>query len=203
MKLIASLTSPFARKVRIVLQEKRIDCPLTVDIPWNADSQVAQFNPLGKVPVLVLDDGSTLFDSRVIVDYLDHVSPVSKLIPNDHRQAVAVKRWEALADGVGDAAAACFLERKRPAAQQSQEWIDRQLAKIDLGLKAMATELGERHWCNGEGYTLADIAVGCCLGYLDLRFASINWRGDYPNLAKLADKLAQRPAFADTVPPQA
>jgi glutathione S-transferase len=200
MKLIASLTSPYARKVRIVLQEKRIECPLVVDIPWNADTQVPLVNPLGKVPVLVLDDGGTLFDSRVIVDYLDHVSPVGRLIPSDHRQAVAVKRWEALADGVVDAAVVVFLERKRPADLQSADWITRHLGKVDAGLKAMAEELGDKAWCNGESYTLADIAVGCCLMWLAFRFAEIDWRGAHPNLAKLANKLAQRPAFADTVP---
>ncbi|QDQ27812.1 glutathione S-transferase [Chitinimonas arctica] len=199
MKLIASLTSPYARKVRIVLQEKRIECPLTVDIPWNVDTQVPTVNPLGKVPVLILDDGSTLFDSRVIVEYLDHISPVAKLIPNDHRQAVQVKRWEALADGISDAAATIFVERKRPSAQQSPEWIDRQMAKIERGLQTLSDDLGERAWCV-ESYTLADIAVGSCLGYLDLRFAEIDWRVQYPNLAKLADKLAQRPAFAETMP---
>lgn len=202
MKLIASLTSPYARKVRIVLQEKRIECPLTVDVPWNDDTHVPDFNPLGKVPVLVLDDGSTLFDSRVIVDYLDHVSPVAKLIPSDHRQAVQVKRWEALADGVCDAAATIFIERNRRGNTQPDAWVERQFTKLHAGLKALSTDLGEKLWCNGEGYTLADIAVGVCLGYLDLRFADIGWRADYPNLAKLADKLAQRPAFADTVPPQ-
>jgi glutathione S-transferase len=200
MKLIASLTSPFARKVRIVLFEKRIECPLVVDIPWNADTQVPAYNPLGKVPVLVLDDGSTLFDSRVIVEYLDHVSPVSQLIPRDHRQAVQVKRWEALADGIADAAANIFIERRRAAELQSADWIARQRGKIDAGLAAMSAELGDRAWCNGEGYTLADIAVGCALGYLELRFAEIDWRTQYPNLARLADKLAQRPAFAETVP---
>lgn len=201
MRLIASLTSPFARKVRIVLFEKRIECPMTVDIPWNAETQVSQFNPLGKVPVLVFDDGNSLFDSSVIVDYLDAISPVTQLMPKDRRQAVQVRRWEALADGISDAAATIFLERKRPAKQQSPDWIERQQKKIDLGLQALSNDLGDKAWCNGEGYTLADIAVVCCLGYLSLRFPEILWRDLYPNLAKLADKLAQRPAFIETVPP--
>ena len=201
MKLIASLTSPYARKVRIVLQEKRIDCPLTVELPWEPDTTVPQFNPLGKVPVLVLDDGSTLYDSRVIVDYLDHISPVSQLIPKDHRQAVGVKRWEALADGICDAAASIVRERVRPEIQQSRDLIERQLGKIHRGLAALSADLGDRLWCTGEGYSLADIAVGVCLGYIDFRFAEIAWRESYPNLAKLAKKLAQRPAFVDTLPP--
>ncbi|WP_269533056.1 glutathione S-transferase [Chitinimonas sp. BJYL2] len=200
MKLIASLTSPYARKVRVVLHEKRIECPLTVDTPWNADSQVPHYNPLGKVPVLVLDDGSTLFDSRVIVEYLDHVSPVARLIPAEYRQTIQVKRWEALADGVADAAIAIFLERKRPQDQQSPEWIARQQGKVDAGLAALAADLGERAWCNGETYTLADIAVGCCLGWLAFRFPELDWRARHPNLARLMDKLEQRPAFAETLP---
>jgi glutathione S-transferase len=201
MKLIASLTSPYARKVRIVLAEKKIECDLVEDSPWAPETTVPDYNPLGKVPVLVLDDGTTLFDSRVIVQYLDTVSPVSRLIPETGRQRIAVKRWEALADGICDAAAAIVLERKRPARQQSKEWIDRQRRKIDLGLKEFSSDLGERAWCNGEGYSLADIATGCALGYLDFRHPDVDWREPYPNLVKLTDKLAKRASFAETVPP--
>jgi glutathione S-transferase len=201
MKLIASLTSPYARKVRIVLAEKKIECDLVEDSPWAPETTVPRYNPLGKVPVLVLDDGTTLFDSRVIVQYLDTVSPVSRLIPETGRQRIAVKRWEALADGICDAAAAIVLERKRPARQQSNEWIDRHQRKIDLGLKELSSDLGERAWCNGEGYSLADIAAGCALGYLDFRHPDIDWREPYPNLVKLTDKLAKRASFAETAPP--
>src|SRR5438105_2870874 len=114
MKLLASLTSPFARKVRIVLAEKKIDYDLEQDNPWNAETAVPQYNPLGKIPVLELDDGTALYDSSVIVDYLDTVTPVGRLIPETTRQRVLVKRWEALADGICEAAATIFLERKRP-----------------------------------------------------------------------------------------
>ena len=200
MKLIASLTSPFARKTRIVLAEKRIDYDLTVDVPWNADTQVPEYNPLGKIPVLVMDDGSTLYDSRVIVEYVDTLSPVSRLIPDGNREKIQVKRWEALADGVCDAAATIFLEKKRAESNQSPDWIVRQESKIMRGLEAMSVELAEKNWCHGEFYSLADIAVGCALGYLDLRFSQIAWRTTHPNLQKLADKLAQRQAFKDTVP---
>ncbi len=200
MKLIASLTSPYVRKVRIVFAEKRIEYEMVLDVPWNADSHVPEFNPLGKVPVLVMDDGGTLFDSRVIAEYLDTLTPVTRLIPEDSRQRVQVKRWEALADGVCDAAAAVFLERKRPEAQQSAEWIVRQEQKIFRGLEAMSEELGERNWTVGEFYSLGDVAVGCALGYLELRFPTIEWRRAHPNLAKLADKLGSRQSFKDTVP---
>jgi glutathione S-transferase len=201
MKLIASYTSPYARKVRIALAEKKIEYDFVEESPWAEQTTVPTYNPLGKVPVLVLDDGTTLFDSRVIVEYLDTVSPVSRLIPEPNRQRIVVKRWEALADGVCDAAVAVVLESKRSARQQNKDWLDRQLRKIDLGLKELGNELGEKVWCNGEAYSLADIATGCALAYLDLRHAAIDWRAAYPNLVKLAEKLAKRPSFAETVPP--
>jgi len=200
MKLIASLTSPFARKVRIVAAEKHIDYELVVDVPWAADTHVPEYNPLGKVPVWVLEDGKTLFDSRVIVEYLDSVSPVGHLLPKEPRPRIAVKRWEALADGVADAAALVFVERKRAPAQQSREWIDRQLDKVEAGLKAMSDELGQQDWCAGESFSLADIALGCTLGYLEFRFPEIDWRRVYPNLSEIHDRLMQRPAFKETLP---
>jgi len=201
MKLIASYTSPYARKVRIALAEKKIEYDFVEESPWAEQTTVPTYNPLGKVPVLLLDDGTTLFDSRVIVEYLDTVSPVSRLIPEPNRQRIVVKRWEALADGICDAAVAVVLESRRSARQQNKDWLDRQLRKIDLGLKELGNELGEKVWCNGEAYSLADIATGCALAYLDLRHAGIDWRAAYPNLVKLAEKLAKRPSFAETVPP--
>jgi len=201
MKLIASLTSPYARKVRIALAEKKIECDFVEQSPWDDDSDVPTFNPLGKVPVLVLDDGSSLFDSRVIAEYIDSVSPVSRLIPEPSRQRIVVKRWEALADGICDAASAMVIEARRPARQQNREWLERQRRKIESGLKELANELGERAWCNGEAYSLADIATGCALGYLDLRRPEVSWRSAYPNLVRLAEKLAKRASFAETVPP--
>ena len=200
MKLVTSLTSPFARKVRIVLAEKNIACEIVVDIPWSADTTVPQFNPLGKVPVLLRDDGSTLFDSRVIVEYLEQLKPWPMIIPVDEAQLIAVKRWEALADGISDAAATIFLERKRSSAQQSQEWIDRQLDKIERGLQAMNDDLGLHAYCVNGTYSLADIAVGSALGYLNFRFSDLQWRERFPALARLAEVLAQRASFAATVP---
>lgn len=200
MKLITSLTSPFGRKARIAVSEKRLECPLEIDIPWNADSQVPNYNPLGKIPVLVMDDGSTLFDSRVIVEYLDNLSPVGRLLPVANRDLIRVKRWEALADGISDAAATIFLERKRPTERQSPEWIARQQLKIDRGLALLSEELEDNNWLLNDVYTLADIAVGCTLGYLAFRFPEIDWKTQYPNLAKLYEKLLLRPAFADSIP---
>lgn len=200
MKLIASLTSPYARKVRIVATEKRIDFDLVVDIPWDPATHVPEYNPLGKVPVWVLDDGKTLFDSRVIVEYLDGISPVGHLIPTDARGRIAVKRFEALADGICDAAVLIFLERKRPEDKQDPTWIDRQLGKINAALASLSDDIGMNNWCMGETFSLADVAVGCALGYLDFRFPEIDWRRSQPHLSELYDRIMQRPTFRDTTP---
>lgn len=201
MKLIGSLTSPYTRKVRVVMTEKRIECSFEVNDPWAPDTQVPGVNPLGKVPVLLLDDGTPLFDSRVIVEYLDGLTPVSRLIPDNGRARVMVRRWEALADGVLDAGIAVFYEHRRPASRRSKDWIARQQGKVASGLELMAEELDERNWCYGEAYSLADVAAGCCLGWLSLRFPDMDWRGAHPNLAKHYDKLMRRPSFAETKPP--
>ena len=203
LKLIASQTSPYARKVRIALAEKKIEYQLVEESAWNPGNPVHAYNPLGKLPVLILDDGTHLYDSRVIVEYIDLVSPVSRLIPEPARQRIVVKKWEALADGVCDAASAIVIEGRRPLKQQSSEWVVRQQRKIDEGVAELSRELGERAWCYGEAYSLADIATGCALGYLDLRYADLDWRASYPNLARLADRIGKRASFADTVPPAA
>jgi glutathione S-transferase len=201
LKLIASLTSPYVRKVRIALTEKKIEYQLQEVSPWTPDNPVHDWSPLGKVPVLVLDDGTRLFDSRVIVEYLDTVSPVSRLIPEPNRQRIAAKRWEALADGVCDAASAIVVERRRPVRQQSKEWIARAERKMTAGVAELARELGDRPWCTGDVYSLADIATGCALGYLDFRHPDFAWRTEFPNLARLAEKLDKRASFQDTAPP--
>lgn len=201
MKLIGSLTSPYVRKVRVVLAEKKIDYDLALENVWAAETSIMQSNPLGKVPCLIMEDGGAMFDSRVIVEYLDTLTPVGKLIPPNSRERAEIKCWEALADGVVDAAVLARLERTlRPAEHQSQEWIDRQLAKVNAGLKSMATGLKEKPFCAGNHYTLADVAVGCALGWIAFRFPEINWRDDHPSLAKLFDKLSERASFKDTVP---
>ena len=200
MKLIGSLTSPYVRKTRVVLAEKKIDYDFEIDSPWAPENEVTNVNPLGKIPVLVLDDNTALFDSRVIVEYLDNSAPNNKLMPAPNRERSEVKRWEALADGVCDAAALIFLERKRPAAQQSPDWIARQQTKIISSLGYMSSELGDSSWCMGTHFSLADVASGCALGYLVFRFPEIDWRGKHPNLARLYEKLMLRPAFIETVP---
>ena len=199
MKLIGALTSPYVRKVRIVMAEKKLDYQFELEDVWNSDA-ILKSNPLGKVPCLVMEGGEAVFDSRVIVEYIDSVSPVSRLIPEPARQRIAVRRWEALADGVCDAAVLIVREAKRAQKLQDGGWVARQQRKVHEGVKAMAAELEERAWCNGEAYSLADIATGCALGYLDLRLPGFDWRAAYDNLARHAEKLGKRASFADTLP---
>ena len=204
MKIIGSVTSPYVRKVRIVLAEKKIEADFVLENVWAAETTIGQTNPLGKIPCLVMDDGSAVFDSRVIAEYVDTLSPVGKLIPADGRERAAVKTWEALADGVLDAGILARLEATwRPAEQQSPAWIARQMSKIDTALKSMSVGLGESNYCHNNQFSLADIAVGCALGYLDFRFPSVDWRTPYPNLDQLHQLLMQRQSFQDTVPPAA
>ncbi len=205
MKLIGAVTSPYARKVRVVMAEKKLDYQFILEDVWSADTQISHSNPLGKVPCLVMEGGEALFDSRVIVEYLDTLSPVGKLIPTMGRERAEVKTWEALADGLCDAAILARLEASwsgRTTEQRSAAWIDRQMGKITTSLKAMSHGLGERAYCPGIHFSLADVAVGCALGYLDFRFPQIDWRADYANLAKLDTKLALRASFAETRPTQ-
>ncbi len=203
MKLIGNTTSPYDRKVRIVLAEKKLDYQYVLENPWLPTSIVGASNPLGKVPCLVLEGGEAIFDSRVIVEYLDTLSPVGKLIPPNGRERAEVKTWEALADGVLDAALAARLENTwagRSPEQRCQAWIDRQIDKIHSGLAAMSRGLADKPYCGNVHMNLADIAVGAALGYLNFRFPTIDWQSAYPNLAKLFDKLSQRQSFMDTVP---
>ncbi|HEX2530486.1 MAG TPA: glutathione S-transferase N-terminal domain-containing protein [Burkholderiaceae bacterium] len=201
MKLIGSLASGYVRKVRIVMAEKKLDYELALENVWAPDTTISQFNPLGKVPCLIMEDGGAMFDSRVIVEYLDTLTPVGKLIPPNSRERAEVKCWEALADGVLDAGMLARLERtQRPPELQSREWIDRQMTKVNAGLKAISAGLSDKPFCIGTHYTLADVAVGCALGWLEFRFPEIKWRDNYPNLAKLFGKLSERPSFKETVP---
>ena len=203
MKLIGAVTSPYVRKVRIVMAEKKLDYQFVTEDVWAADTSITQSNPLGKVPCLVMEGGEALFDSRVIVEYVDTLSPVGKLIPPTGRERAEVKTWEALADGVLDAAILARLEASwggRKDSERCTAWIDRQLKKIHDSLAAMERALQDRQYCTSNHMSLADIAVGCALGYLDFRFAHIDWRSEHANLAQLYERLAQRQSFKDSAP---
>ena len=209
MKLIGSLSSPYVRKVRIVMAEKKLDYQFELEDVWASDA-ILKVNPLGKVPCLVMDGQDSLtgalFDSRVIVEYLDTLSPVARLIPERGRERIEVRTWEALADGLMDASIAARMEQiwtGRSTEQRSQAWIDRQMGKVLAAVKAMSQGLSDKAWCSNNHFTLADISLGCALDYLDFRFPAIDWRGDHPNLARHFEKLNLRQSFIDTAPPTA
>ena len=209
MKLIGSLSSPYVRKVRIVMAEKKLDYQFVLEDVWGNDN-ILKMNPRGKVPCLVMEGQDSIsgavFDSRVICEYVDTLSPVGKLIPERGRERTEVRTWEALADGLMDAAIAARLEQTwagRTAEQRCEAWVERQMGKLQAALKAMSMGLGEKAWCSGNHFTLADIAVGCALAYLDFRFPAVDWRTPYPNLARMLDKLSTRQSFIDTAPPAA
>ncbi|MDP1912232.1 glutathione S-transferase family protein [Brevundimonas sp.] len=205
MKLIGSLTSPYVRKVRIVMAEKKLDYQLVLEDVWASDA-ILKITPLGQVPCLVMEGGEAVFDSRVIVEVLDTLSPVGKLIPPSGRERTEVRTWEALADGMVDAAILARLEatwKGRREGERSQAWIDRQMSRVLGCVKAMAEGLGDKPHCAGTHFTLADVAVGCALGYLAFRFPEIAWRDEHPHLQRLYDKLAARSSFIDSAPPGA
>lgn len=198
MKLIGSLTSPYVRKVRVVMAEKKLEYELVLDDVWSADTQIQKYNPLGQVPCLVMDDGISLFDSRVIVEYLDTLSPVGRLIPQGNRDRTAVKGLEAVADGIMHASVAIRLEQRREPAQRSEAWIERQQGKINAALTYLEQDLDPQVFCLGVTFSLADVAIGCALSYLDLRAPEFNWRAQHDKLALLHEKLEARPSFASS-----
>ncbi|MGH8311739.1 MAG: glutathione S-transferase N-terminal domain-containing protein [Gammaproteobacteria bacterium] len=201
MQLIGSLSSPYVRKVRVAVAEKGLDCPLMLEDVWAADTKIQKANPLGKVPCLILDDRRALFDSRVICEYLDSLPPAHTLIPASGAERIAVLRWEALADGVLDAGVLIRLEHtQRAPGERSEKWLARQRSKVTAGLEAMARDLGESEWCVGARFTLADITVGCALGWLAFRLPEIDWSSSHANLAKHYAKLMTRRSFSDTAP---
>jgi glutathione S-transferase len=201
MRLLYTINSPYARKVRIVAAEKHIEMVLEEVVLAAPDCPVKQYNPLGKVPVLILADGDSLYDSRVIVEYLDNRTPLAHLIPQDLGVKIKVRRWEALADGVCDAAVAIMLEQRKPAQAQDAAFITRQMDKVTLGLQTLNNDLGKNTWCVNGAFSLADIAVGCMLGYVNLRFSAVvNLATEYPNLDRLHTSLLKRQSFKDSLP---
>ena len=200
MKLLSATPSPYARKVRIALAEKGLPFELVTEVPWNRDATTPRYNPLEKLPVLILDDGTTVYESRFILEWLEIKHPDPPLFPKDPDELLAAKRLEVLADGVCDAFVLLFWERQRPEGQQSRPWIARQMRKIDGGLKEIARLVPPDGPCVGDRFGLGDIAVGSLLGFLSVRFPELDWRQAYPHLADLPARLSERPSFAATVP---
>ena len=200
MKLIIAKPSPYARKARVALIEKGIEFETIVENPWLPDTRIANANPLGKIPALVLDDGRVIHDSKVIVEYLETLNVPPALIPSSPDLRIAHKQIEVIADGVSDAVVLIRLEGTRPAAKQSADWVGRQRKKIEAGVAELSRLLGEREWFTEAGFGLGDVTTGCALGFLDFRFPEFDWRPSAPNLERLFARLSARPSFAQTKP---
>ena len=199
MRLFGTPGSPFARKVRIVLEERRIPHEYIVERGSAPGSRVPQFNPLGKVPTLALDGGRGLYDSPVIVEYLDSLGTGARLIPEPFNERIEVRRWEALGDGIAEATVAINHDLREPKDKQHPPaWHERQRLKIDRGLAVMEKDLGGGEFCFGGRFTLADIAAGYALSYLDYALPEIEWRKSHPALAHLAERLFARRSFSET-----
>ena len=197
MRLVIATPSPFARKARIALLEKGLRHEVIVQNPWQ--SSIAA-NPLGKVPVLYLDDARVVHDSSVIVEYLDTLNAPPRLIPADPAARVLHRQVEAIADGICDAVVLIVTERARPEEKRSAEWLARQAGKLAPALDDLERLLGDNEFFSAHGFGLAEIASGCALGYLDLRYPELDWRTDHPRLARLFARLAARDSFAATKP---
>jgi glutathione S-transferase len=200
MRLIVATPSPFARKARIAMLEKGIPFDVVIDNPWNPGAQAPEFNPLGKIPVLLTDDGHTVFDSKVIIEYLEATHSGTALLPRIPMARVAAKQIEALADGVCDAVVLIVLERARPHALQSTDWITRQVAKVEAGVAQAAQALQGAEYFVGDRFSVADIAIGCMLGYLDLRLPEFEWRARQPGLMPFHERMMARESFKQTLP---
>ena len=200
MKLLGTNTSPYVRKVRLVLLEKNIAHTYLVDPPREPGSQVARANPLGRIPALILDDETCVFDSPVIAEYADTLNDTPVLIPRtDALARMRVKRWEALADGIMDSAVVVRTESIRQADKQDAGTITRHNDAITRALVYMSEQLGQRAWCEGPAITLADLALASALIYLDLRQPERDWRNAHPNLAAWFSRMADRASVRATL----
>lgn len=199
-KLISATPSPYARKVRIALLEKGLPFELVTEVPWDSTTSTPDYNPLEKLPILVLDDGSTVYDSSFILQYLDLMFPQSPLLPVDLEGKLAARRLEVLCDGICDAVLLTFFERTRSEEIQSEEWLGRQRRKIDGGVREMDRLVGDSAFAVGDKFSLGDIAVGTALGYLSVRMPEFDWRSLYPNLAVFSARVERRSSFSTTVP---
>jgi glutathione S-transferase len=199
-KLLSAKPSPYARKVRIQLAEKGIPFELVTEVPWNAETQTPRWNPLEKLPVLITPEEHGVFESRYIGEWIELRHPEPPLMPRDVDGLLAAKRYEVIVDGACDALILALFERQRAEDKQSQPWLDRQMRKVFGALRELSRTLGEREFCVGNSFTMADVATGTLLGYMKVRWPHIDWQSLHPNLAAYSDRIEQRPSFAATRP---
>lgn len=198
-KLLSATPSPYARKVRIALMEKGIPFELVTEVPWDTTTTTPKYNPLEKLPVLIADDGTSVYESRFILEYLELKHPMPPMLPRDVDGIIAAKRLEVLCDGICDALILMFFEKQRKEGQ-SAEWTARQRRKVDGGLREMARLVGDRAFAVGDTFGLGDIAVATVTGYIGVRWPDLGLRSLYPNLAQFSDRMEQRPSLQNSRP---
>ena len=202
LRLISATPSPYARKVRIALLEKNIAFELVTEVPWDSTTQTPQYNPLEKLPILILDNGKSVYESHYILEFVEaKYTDAPWLLPKDDVDgALFAKQVEVVADGICDALVLLFFEKQREDGKRSEEWMARQRRKVDGGLKALADWIGAKEFFVDDAFSLADIAAGSVLGYLRVRFPEHPWREAYPHLARYSEDLEERQSFKDTIP---
>ena len=198
--LISATPSPFARKVRIALAEKRLPFALATEVPWHSTTQTPKFNPLEKLPILVFGDGTSIYDSSFILDFLELKYPQIPLLPANIDGVIAAKQLDVLCNGVCDALVLLFFERAREDGKRSAEWMARQTRKIAGGLREIARLVGNREYAVGDSFTIGDIAAATAVGYIDVRYPELEWRKQYPDLASHSERMEMRPSFKNSKP---
>lgn len=199
MKLYGSPASPYARKARVLIKEKKLPCEFVVEDPWPADSRIPDMNPLGKVPVLEIAPGSYLFESALVVHYLDHVDGKS-IEPKDAAGYWQSQWWQALGNGIIDAVVARLLETRRPEQKQMPEKMAREEARIRRALDVGEKAFRDGRFLVGDRFTLADLVLGVALQYTDFRYPH-DWRSRAPRLARWHAGIVRRRSFEETLPP--
>ena len=200
MKLIIATPSPFARKARVVLREKNFAFEEIIDVPWNKDTLTKDFNPLGKIPILLQEDAEPLYDSTVIVQYLENLKQCPRMFPLDAKDHIQARLIEATSDGVCDAVVLIYLEHSRSENLRSNAWIKRQEKKIFKGIEYLSDNLGNKKYFLGSDFTIAEVSTISCLEYLDLRFPKFDWRTKHPNLENYWQIHKDRKSFLETKP---
>ena len=200
MKVIIATPSPYARKVRVVLREKKINFEEIIDNPWNKDTLTISLNPLGKIPILLRDKHEPLFDSKVIIQYLDYFEPKPLFYPKNSEDNISARLIETIADGICDAIVLLFLENSRKETLRSKNWIKRQEEKILKGIKYLSNYLDEKKYFVGNYFNISDVCGFSCLEYLDLRFPKLKWRDKHPNLKTYWSIHKDRQSFKETIP---
>ena len=200
LKLLSATPSPFARKVRVVLLEKNIPFELKTINPWNMNADIERFNPLGKIPVLITANNETIYDSKFIIELIEHNYPDPAVFPTDAKTKFKAQQIQVIADGICEAVILLFFENIRPDPQQSKPWSERQIKKISNGLQALEQQISNDEFCVDNTFGIADISVVSAVDYLSLRFKKYEWRNKLTRISKFVARQSARQSFIETMP---